>query len=163
MIYDLMKKFKKMEAHLMKRNNNNGRSNNQRSYPPRNNRRNQFGWNQLTYYTCGERGYASTVCRMNQRNRENNRNQMNYMNKEYYGNEYDVYNMEYDNDNYEENEYIDDEYINDEYIDDECDMYEINYEERQEGYDMYPAPPRRSERNKDKVMNEERNRRTQMQ
>jgi hypothetical protein len=67
--------------------------------------------------------------------------------------EYDVYNVEYGNDSYEENEYTDDKH----------DMYETNYEEKQEGYDMYPASPRRSERNKDKVMNEERNRRTQMQ
>jgi hypothetical protein len=62
---DLVKKIEKMEAHLMKRNNNNGRNNNQRSYPSRNNRRDQFDYNQLTCYTCGERGHVSTVCRMN--------------------------------------------------------------------------------------------------
>jgi hypothetical protein len=159
---DLIKKVEKMEAHLMKRNNNNGRDNNQRSYPPRNsNRRDQFDYNQLTCYICGERGHASTVCRMNQRNRGNNRNQMNYMNEEYYDNEYGIYNIEYGDNNYENNGYTDDEY--DMNYEKEQDMYEMNYEERQEGYDMYPAPPRRSERNKDKVMNEERNRRTQMQ
>jgi hypothetical protein len=160
---DLLRKFEKMEAHLMKRNNNNGRNNNQRSYPPRNNKRDQFDYNQLTCYTCGKRGHALTVCRINQRNRGNNRNQINYMDEEYYDNEYNVYNMEYGNDNYEENKYINNEYMNDEYIDDECNMYEMNYEEKQEEYNMYPAPPRRSERNKDKVINEERNRRTQMQ
>jgi hypothetical protein len=101
---------------------------------------------------------------MNPRNGGNNRNQINYMDEEYYNNEYGVYNMEYGNDNYEGNEYTDDEYdMNEVNYEEENDMYEMNYEERQEGYDMYPVPPRRSERNKDKVMNEERNRRTQMQ
>jgi hypothetical protein len=109
-----------------------------------------------------ERGHASTVCRMNQRNRGNNRNQMNYIDEEYYNNEYDVYNMEYSNDSYEGNGYTDDEYdMNEVNYEEENDMYEMNYE-GQERYDMYPVPPRRSERNKDRVMNEERDRRTQM-
>jgi hypothetical protein len=106
-IDDLIRKVEKMEAYLMIRNNNNGRNNNQRSYPPRNNRRDRFDYNQLTCYTCGERGHSLTVCRMSQRNRENNRNQMNYMDEEYYNNGYDVYNMKYGNDNYEGNEYTD--------------------------------------------------------
>jgi hypothetical protein len=179
---DLMKKFEKMEAHLMKRNNNDERNGNQRSYPLRNNnqgnyrprnniRRDRFDWNQLTCYTCREKGHVSTVCRKNQRNRNrgNNGNQMNYLDEEYYdeydnyNTEYnnDIYNMEYGNDSYEENEYIDDGYdMNEVDYEEEHDMYEMNYEERN---DMYPAPPRRSERNKDRIMNEERNKRTQMQ
>jgi hypothetical protein len=160
---DLSRRLEKMEAHTMKRNDNSRRNNNQRSYLPRNNvRRDRFDWNQLTCYTCGEKGHASTVCWMNPRNRENNRNQVNYLDEEYYNNEYNIYNMEYNNDDYEENRYMNDEYINDGYIDDECDMYEMSYKEGQERYDMYPVPPRRSERNKDRVMNEERDRRTQM-
>jgi hypothetical protein len=57
-IDDLIKKVEKMEAHVMKRNNNNGRNNNRRNYPPRNNGRDRFDYNQLTCYTCGERGHA---------------------------------------------------------------------------------------------------------
>jgi hypothetical protein len=74
-IDDLMKKFEKMEAYLMKRNDNSRRNNNQRSYLLRNNnRKDQFDYNQLICYICKERGSTSTVCQMNQRNRGNNRN-----------------------------------------------------------------------------------------
>jgi hypothetical protein len=159
---DLMKRFDKMEAHLMKRNNN-GRNNNQRSYPPRNDRRDRFDYNQLTCYTCGERGHASTVCSMNPRNRGNNRNQVNYMDEEYHNDGYDVYNIEYGNNNYEGNEYTDDEYdMNEMDYEGEHDMYEMNYEKRQEGYDMYPAL-RSEKRNRDRMMKEGRNKGTPMQ
>jgi hypothetical protein len=74
---------------------------------------------------------------------------VNYLDEEYY-NEYDIYNMEYNNNNYyEENDYTDNEY----------NMYEMNYNE----YNMYPAVSRRSERNKNKVMRENKDRRMQEQ
>jgi hypothetical protein len=74
-IDDLMKKFEKMEAHLIKRNDNSRRNNNQRSYLLKNNnRRDQFDYNQLTCYTCGEKRHTLTVFQKNQRNRRNNRN-----------------------------------------------------------------------------------------
>jgi hypothetical protein len=79
---------------------------------------------------------------MNRRN-----NQVNYLSEDY-DEEYDAYNMEYsDYDEY--NEYESNEY----------DVYEMENEDDVEENDMYPAPIRRSERNKDKVMNDERDRR----
>ncbi|RIA90505.1 hypothetical protein C1645_737822 [Glomus cerebriforme] len=42
-----------------------------------------------------------------------------------------------------------------EYENNEYDAYEMENEEYSEENDMYPAPPRRSERNKDKVMKDE--------
>jgi hypothetical protein len=73
------------------------------------------------------------------------------MDDEEYNNEYNVYNIEHDD--------YDDEY--NEYNNDEYDVYEMDSND--EEYDLYPAPPRRSDRNKDKVMNDERDRRRNMQ
>ncbi|PKC06922.1 hypothetical protein RhiirA5_418909 [Rhizophagus irregularis] len=139
---------------MIKRNNN--------ERPPirnNNNQRNNVNWNEMTCYTCGKQGHTSRICRESQRRpyKGNNRgsyrqnNQLNYMDDEYYNDEYNVYNIEcndYDK-NYE--------------YDDEFDICEMEDEDDIEEYEMYPVPPRRSERNKDKVMNDERDRRRNMQ
>lgn len=77
---------------------------------------------------------------------------MNYMNEKYYNDEYNVCNMKYEDDD------IEDDYENYEY-----DVYNMNYENKQEKYDMYPALPKRSKRNKDKVANDERDSRRNIQ
>ncbi|CAB5188323.1 unnamed protein product [Rhizophagus irregularis] len=151
---DLINRMNRMEAHMIKRNNN--------ERPPirnNNNQRNNVNWNEMTCYTCGKQGHTSRICRESQRRpyKGNNRgsyrqnNQLNYMDDEYYNDEYNVYNIEcndYDK-NYE--------------YDDEFDICEMEDEDDIEEYEMYPVPPRRSERNKDKVMNDERDRRRNMQ
>jgi hypothetical protein len=68
--------------------------------------------------------------------------------------------MEYNNNNYdEENNHTDNEYDMYERNYNEYDIYEMNYNE----HNMYSALPRRSERNKDKVMRKNRDRRMQEQ
>jgi hypothetical protein len=127
----------------------------------------------MTCFTCGERGHTSRICPRNQRgpyrgnNQVNNNqrysnrgpyrgnNQVNYMDEECYDDEYDVYNMEYND--YNENDGYD------EYNDDGYDVYEIDNDEDIEEYDMYPALRKKSERTKDTVMNDERDRRRNMQ
>ncbi|CAB4442344.1 unnamed protein product [Rhizophagus irregularis] len=101
----------------------------------------------MSCYTCGKQGHTSKICRENQRGMNRRNNQVNYLNEDY-DEEYDAYNIEYsDYDEY--NEYENNEY----------DVYEMENENDVEENDMYPAPIRRSERNKDKVMNDERDRR----
>ncbi|RIA79572.1 hypothetical protein C1645_840385 [Glomus cerebriforme] len=95
-------------------------------------------------------GHMANVCRENQREMNRKNNQVNYMEEEYYNEEYnnegyDVYNMEQDE--YDEYEY------------DEYDTYEMENKDYVKENDMYPAPIRRSERNKDRVMNDKRERR----
>ncbi|CAB4441111.1 unnamed protein product [Rhizophagus irregularis] len=105
----------------------------------------------MSCYTCGKQGHTSKICRENQRGMNRRNNQVNYLNEDY-DEEYDAYNIEYDD--YDEyNEYENNEY----------DVYEMENEDDVEENDMYPAPIRRSERNKDKVMNDERDRRRDLQ
>ncbi|CAB4412355.1 unnamed protein product [Rhizophagus irregularis] len=138
-IEELIKGFKRMEAHMMGRNGNARR-------PIRNNNRNN-DWSKVTCYTCGKQGHTSRTCRENQRGMNRRNNQVNHLDEDY-DEEYDAYNMGYDD--YDE----DNEYENNEH-----DAYEMENGEDIEENDMYPAPIRRSERNKDKVMNDERDRR----
>ncbi|CAB4419359.1 unnamed protein product [Rhizophagus irregularis] len=131
---ELIKGFKRMEAHMLKMNGNTRR-------PVGNNNRNNVDWSKKICYTCGGRGHTSRICRENQRGMNRRNNQVNYLNEDYdeeYDDDYDEYN---------------------EYEDNENDVYEMENEDDIEENDMYPAPIRRSERNKDKVMNDERDRR----
>ncbi|CAB4433861.1 unnamed protein product [Rhizophagus irregularis] len=137
-IEELIKGFKRMEAHMLKINENNRR-------PMRNNNRNNVDWSKATCYTCGKQGHTSKFCRENQRGMNRRNNQVNHLDEDY-DEEYDAYNMGYD-----------DEY--DEYENNEYDAYEMENEDDIEENDIYPALIRRSERNKDKVMNDERDRR----
>ncbi|CAB4402456.1 unnamed protein product [Rhizophagus irregularis] len=137
---ELISRMKRMEAHMMRRNGNTRRL-------IRNNNRNNVDWSKMSCYTCGKQGHTSKICRENQRGMNRKNNQVNYLNEDY-DEEYDAYNMEYsDYDEY--NEYENNEY----------DAYEMENEDDIEENDMYPAPIRKSERNKDKVMNDERDRR----
>src|SRR6185369_9361430 len=95
----------------------------------------------ITCYSCGKRGHTSKVCYQNQNkqgnynNQAKGNNQMNYLEEESDDEQY-VYQVEQVNDEmYSETDSSDDE------------------------QDMYPAPVRRSERNKEKVANNERERR----
>ncbi|CAB4442679.1 unnamed protein product [Rhizophagus irregularis] len=139
-IDELIKGFKRMEAHMLKINENNRR-------PMRNNNRNNVDWSKAICYTCGKQGHTSKFCRENQRGMNRRNNQVNHLDEDY-DEEYDAYNIGYDD--YDE----DNEYENNEY-----DAYEMENGDDIEENDMYPAPIRRSERNKDKVMNDERDRR----
>ncbi|EXX57455.1 hypothetical protein RirG_207010 [Rhizophagus irregularis DAOM 197198w] len=141
---EMIKKLERMEAHMMGRNGSTRR-------PMRRDNRNNVDWSKMSCYTCGKQGHTLKICRENQRGMNRRNNQVNYLNEDY-DEEYDAYNIEYDG--YDEyNEYENSEY----------DVYEMENESDVEENDMYPAPIRRSERNKDKVMNDERNRRRNVQ
>ncbi|CAB4492729.1 unnamed protein product [Rhizophagus irregularis] len=141
---EIIKKLERMEAHMMGRNGSTKR-------PMRRDNRNNVNWSKMSCYTCGKQGHTSKICRENQRGMNRRNNQVNYLNEDY-DEEYDAYNIEYDG--YDEyNEYENSEY----------DVYEMENESDVEENDMYPAPIRRSERNKDKVMNDERDRRRNLQ
>ncbi|CAB5216728.1 unnamed protein product [Rhizophagus irregularis] len=166
---ELINGMKRLEAHVMQRNEayvmqRNG--NDRRPIGNNNVQRNNMNWDRMTCYTCGRKGHTSRVCREGQRRSYggNNKgsysqnNQVNYLDEEYYGEGYNVYNMEYNDeyDGYNEGDGYDN-YNNG------FDGYEVNNYEDEERYDMFPVPPRKSERNKDKVMNDERDRRRNAQ
>ncbi|CAB4482570.1 unnamed protein product [Rhizophagus irregularis] len=166
---ELVNGMKRLEAHVMQRNEayvmqRNG--NDRRPIGNNNIQRNNMNWDRMTCYTCGRKGHTSRVCREGQRRSYggNNKgsysqnNQVNYLDEEYYGEGYNVYNMEYNDeyDGYNEGDGYDN-YNNG------FDGYEVNNYEDEERYDMFPVPPRKSERNKDKVMNDERDRRRNAQ
>ncbi|GET51528.1 ribonuclease H-like domain-containing protein [Rhizophagus irregularis DAOM 181602=DAOM 197198] len=166
---ELINGIKRLEAHVMQRNEayvmqRNG--NDRRPIGNNNVQRNNMNWDRMTCYTCGRKGHTSRVCREGQRRSYggNNKgsysqnNQVNYLDEEYYGEGYNVYNVEYNDeyDGYNEGGGYDN-YNNG------FDGYEVNNYEDEERYDMFPVPPRKSERNKDKVMNDERDRRRNAQ
>ncbi|GET66999.1 hypothetical protein GLOIN_2v1530534 [Rhizophagus irregularis DAOM 181602=DAOM 197198] len=166
---ELINGMKRLEAHVMQRNEayvmqRNG--NDRRPIGNNNVQRNNMNWDRMTCYTCGRKGHTSRVCREGQRRSYggNNKgsysqnNQVNYFDEEYYGEGYNVYNMEYNDeyDGYNEGDGYDN-YNNG------FDGYEVNNYGDEERYDMFPVPPRKSERNKDKVMNDERDRRRNAQ
>ncbi|GBC29379.2 ribonuclease H-like domain-containing protein [Rhizophagus irregularis DAOM 181602=DAOM 197198] len=166
---ELINGMKRLEAHVMQRNEAYVMQRNRNDRRPIGNnnvQRNNMNWDRMTCYTCGRKGHTSRVCREGQRRSYggNNKgsysqnNQVNYLDEEYYGEGYNVYNMEYNDeyDGYNEGN-GDDNYNNG------FDGYEVNNYEDEERYDMFPVPPRKSERNKDKVMNDERDRRRNAQ
>ncbi|GBC28000.1 ribonuclease H-like domain-containing protein [Rhizophagus irregularis DAOM 181602=DAOM 197198] len=166
---ELINGIKRLEAHVMQRNEAYVMQRNRNDRRPIGNnnvQRNNMNWDRMTCYTCGRKGHTSRVCREGQRRSYggNNKgsysqnNQVNYLDEEYYGEGYNVYNMEYNDeyDGYNEGGGYDN-YNNG------FDGYEVNNYEDEERYDMFPVPPRKSERNKDKVMNDERDRRRNAQ
>ncbi|CAB4428318.1 unnamed protein product [Rhizophagus irregularis] len=100
-IEELIKGFKRMEAHMLKINENNRR-------PMRNNNRNNVDWSKATCYTCVKQGHTSRTCRENQRGMNRRNNQVNHLDEDY-DEEYDAYNMGYD-DYDEDNEYENNEH-----------------------------------------------------
>ncbi|GET50524.1 ribonuclease H-like domain-containing protein [Rhizophagus irregularis DAOM 181602=DAOM 197198] len=167
---ELIDGMKRLEAHIMQRNETHvmqRNGNDRRPIGNNNVQRNNMNWDRMTCYTCGRKGYTSRVCREGQRRSYggNNRgsysrnNQVNYLEEEYYGGGHNVYNMEYNDeyDGYNEGDGYDN------YNNNGFDGYEVNNYENEERYDMFPVSPRKSERNKDKVMNDERDRRRNAQ
>ncbi|RIA91018.1 hypothetical protein C1645_737418 [Glomus cerebriforme] len=131
-----------MEAYMMRINGNSRKL-------MRNNNGNNVNWSQMTCFKCEKKGHTSKICRENQQGINRRNNQVNYLDEEYYDKEYDVYNMEQDE--YDKYEY------------DKYDAYEIENEDYIEENDMYPVPTRKSEKNKNRVINDERERRRNVQ